>query len=791
MEDFLNLDSFDSAAQPQQQQQPVLVAGQDETNGMSFTELFQHYLAPEVAKLPNQYASSLPSTSTSHPFAPENDLSPASAASSFDPTAYLPTIPGSPIGGFSPSSDNSGQRYGASMSPLSFADLDAELQGGGNDWAIDPSFFGGEAPVVTDEPQAAITPSTATSTATLPAVLPPLPLGPIVNQEQPATIPAVASTSAPVTRPHPKRHLSASVTGDDEEDDEAFDSDASDASAATSSTKRRPSAAKKQKAASGKAKTPKTSVAAFATPTLHHTSSKSTLAPVPEWTDKPDPETYKKLNSKEKRQLRNKISARNFRHRRKEHLQTLEEEISSRDTIISQLRDEVGVMRTENSDLRGEVSMLKQKWDEMMEKMTSFAVPPAIVPSTSAAGLGVNTKLAVAPVVKQEPVEEVWALDSPQPAAPESLPTNATASTSQAPVPTARRAGTRGANGIAKPNLSKDVAPGMGRRTGSWTTAGGMGGGFTSVHTTLLPEFNLSNKLISSSPSSLFSGNFNPALNHLSASQQAQLPALTSHLRAAGGLTSPPPSQESSAHHPKGTFEDFFQSNPFWLRSDNVEEYRASLYGKLAHNAAGAQAAQKLQQANGGAPAPGQHLPLPQGFRPAFFSSSSSTSAPPPPYSPRRTPSSLDLGGKEEKTASDLLAFQSPSTATANNQNNAYIATLATQTLFSRMASAFVDAFAGAPEPSGAQRKLSGEKVASVLAGTSRLQVVPNASAPLASPALEGLELSLGSLSLGGESPAPRNVELGGGSGACSFEEMRRRWRGGRKTSQQGEETSS
>lgn len=140
-------------------------------------------------------------------------------------------------------------------------------------------------------------------------------------------------------------------------------------------------------------------------------------------------------------------------------------------------------MRTENSDLRGEVSMLKQKWDEMMEKMTSFAVPPTAV---ATAGLGVNTKLAAvpsAPVVKQEPTDEVWALDSPQSAAPEPLPSNAQASTS-APVPTARRAGTRGANGIAKPNLSKDVAPGMGRRTGSWTTAGGMGGGFTSVHTT-------------------------------------------------------------------------------------------------------------------------------------------------------------------------------------------------------------------------------------------------------------------------------------------------------------------
>jgi hypothetical protein len=39
--------------------------------------------------------------------------------------------------------------------------------------------------------------------------------------------------------------------------------------------------------------------------------------PVPDYIDRPAPEEYAKLSSKEKRQLRNKISARNFRHRRK------------------------------------------------------------------------------------------------------------------------------------------------------------------------------------------------------------------------------------------------------------------------------------------------------------------------------------------------------------------------------------------------------------------------------------------------------------------------------------------
>lgn len=39
--------------------------------------------------------------------------------------------------------------------------------------------------------------------------------------------------------------------------------------------------------------------------------------PCPSYIDKPDDEEYSKMSSKEKRQMRNKISARNFRHRRK------------------------------------------------------------------------------------------------------------------------------------------------------------------------------------------------------------------------------------------------------------------------------------------------------------------------------------------------------------------------------------------------------------------------------------------------------------------------------------------
>lgn len=49
----------------------------------------------------------------------------------------------------------------------------------------------------------------------------------------------------------------------------------------------------------------------------HHNHLPHIVFPVPDYIDRPSAEEYAKLSSKEKRQLRNKISARNFRHRRK------------------------------------------------------------------------------------------------------------------------------------------------------------------------------------------------------------------------------------------------------------------------------------------------------------------------------------------------------------------------------------------------------------------------------------------------------------------------------------------
>ena len=267
-----------------------------------------------------------------------------------------------------------------------------------------------------------------------------------------------------------------------------------------------------------------------------------------------------------------------------------------------------------------------------------------------------------------------------------------------------------------------------------------------------------------------FAGNFNPALNALSAQQVARdLPAATAHLRS-----SPAPSSN-------GTNQDFFGSNPYWLRADQVEEYRASLYGKLAHNAAGAQVAHKMQQQQSVTHSPASTLPLPTGFRPAFFTTSNPDDATPPPYSPRRAPAShfIDAKSPKDVSTSDLFAAQQDPKP-YSSQSTAAAGSLASQSLFSRMTQAFVEAFAG-PAPGGARAgSWDANKVAAVLSGQARLEVVPSKSqAADSSTSVEGLGLQLGGLSLEGarsrsSSPGPTTPT----SLPCSFDEIRRRWCG-------------
>lgn len=70
---------------------------------------------------------------------------------------------------------------------------------------------------------------------------------------------------------------------------------------------------------------------------------------------RPSLEEYNKLSSKEKRQLRNKISARNFRNRRKEYITLLEDQLKERDSVIRHLQDQLSSIRLENHHLQEEL----------------------------------------------------------------------------------------------------------------------------------------------------------------------------------------------------------------------------------------------------------------------------------------------------------------------------------------------------------------------------------------------------------------------------------------------------
>ncbi|KAF8876819.1 hypothetical protein CPB85DRAFT_1443047 [Mucidula mucida] len=63
------------------------------------------------------------------------------------------------------------------------------------------------------------------------------------------------------------------------------------------------------------------------------------------------------MTSKEKRQLRNKISARNFRVRRKEYINTLELDIAERDRFLIAIRSELDSTQSENQALRREIDV--------------------------------------------------------------------------------------------------------------------------------------------------------------------------------------------------------------------------------------------------------------------------------------------------------------------------------------------------------------------------------------------------------------------------------------------------
>ncbi|TCD63688.1 hypothetical protein EIP91_005093 [Steccherinum ochraceum] len=389
---------------------------------------------------------------------------------------------------------------------------------------------------------------------------------------------------------------------------------------------------------------------------------------------RPTPEEYKKMSSKEKRQLRNKISARNFRVRRKEYITTLEGDIAERDRLIEHIRTELLGSKSENSALRQEIQALKKALlDGRGLPSTPVLPPPAPLSTVSAASAAAANNANPKPASSKSP--------------------------------------------LVTPNIHKDLptSPRLGARN-FWggAAAGNLGGfgGITPVHTTLMPEWSsvLSGKPVATnaSRSPMLQENINPSLNSGFGGQKPQQPG---------------------SQLPMNPFDSFADKNMFTLKT--MEDYRMQLWTRMGQQQA--QHRQMQQQAavssgsssSSSSPSPSPSPPLnglASNMRPHFFTSptlsailkSTSSAAPVAAYpSPPPSPPMPHATAPSHAEQQAILA-----------------ASLASQTLVRKLGSAFWDAFSGGSSSAHGGLGLPGpkafdaDKVRKVLEGKAVVRVV-------------------------------------------------------------------
>ncbi|KAL6301486.1 hypothetical protein BKA93DRAFT_738661 [Sparassis latifolia] len=393
---------------------------------------------------------------------------------------------------------------------------------------------------------------------------------------------------------------------------------------------------------------------------------------------RPSPEEYKKMTSKEKRQLRNKISARNFRVRRKEYITTLEGDIAERDRLIDAIRTELGSTKSENISLRQEISALKKALLEGAGRAdTPVLPPPAPLPAIPSSVLGSRS--------------------SPTPAQ-------------------------QTKSALLTPNTKKDLpsSPRLGA-TGFWGgAAGGLGGfgGITPVHTTLIPEWG---SVLSAKPVAGTKGRRSPAL------QENINPGLNGFTATAlAGLMGVQPSQDKQQQQQQQVagFETFLDTNPFTLKT--LDPYRMQLWRNMAQqHLQHRQQAQDGQQASGSNTAPGAGTSgLASGLRPHYFSGKPVGSSLVPGKSAAgcyaTPPNSPPLRASISPLSSSQSANEKKQVPTAQQ---AVLASLASQTLVRKLGAAFWDAFS-APAPSIGRSQWDVEKVRRVIEGSAIVRVV-------------------------------------------------------------------
>ncbi|ODO09731.1 hypothetical protein I350_01947 [Cryptococcus amylolentus CBS 6273] len=247
---------------------------------------------------------------------------------------------------------------------------------------------------------------------------------------------------------------------------------------------------------------------------------------------RPSPEEYKKLSSKEKRQLRNKLSARAFRTRRKDYIGTLEGHIKDRDMVIDDIRSELTTAKNENQDLRRELEALKASTMAILHPETATPAP--------------------------------------------------------APPPLVRRPTS---NQINTYNPRKDLPPSL--KKGRWNNDNMFGGGPTVCHTMFTPDLvlppaetstNVNNPKKLRSFADIPRTNMNPLLNSPPSSPKLRpLPAHQTQTPFPQPLSHPAPSLPSSTSTSL-PFPDWADQTPYNARVTDL--YRMQLWSRLTREAA-------------------------------------------------------------------------------------------------------------------------------------------------------------------------------------------------------------
>ncbi|KAF6753752.1 hypothetical protein DFP72DRAFT_813828 [Ephemerocybe angulata] len=396
------------------------------------------------------------------------------------------------------------------------------------------------------------------------------------------------------------------------------------------------------------------------------------------------------MTSKEKRQLRNKISARNFRVRRKEYISTLELDIAERDRLLDAIRTELGTSRNENVALRQEIEALKRTLiggrGTAADSSTGmdYLPPPRALPERSAADI----------VLAQQQAQ-------------------------------AQNAST---GALLKPNTQKDVS--AAGQQAFW--GGGGAGGIVPVHTTFVPSvasgfanmagaYGVAGVGVGAGGRGKLQENMNPLMRVMEKNDEIEE---IKEVKAVG-------------------FEDFADVNMFTMKS--MDSYRMHLWGKMAAQYHAHQQQQHHHQPSA-SPSP-QQSPSPQTPSPYYGHPSGLASGMRPSYF--TGVGAGVLSGKETSLTTRTPLGNVSNTASHNSHSRtplqeqaraAVLAAVASQTVFKKLGQAFWDAFSGASassssslgagvSPSYANGGITGaqwdaEKVRKVLDGRAVIRVV-------------------------------------------------------------------